>query len=182
MKNVKCMFVVAISLLIMGCETTAPIGFVNIYETETSSLVNKEVVSIISEANAKFKVYSLSNERIAIVIPNSYTTTNIVDLNDLNNAIIINNQQRIELAIALRELASLYRQEYTNGVGTLYDYYIYEKVPEREVSRVLLRLQLRIEDLGEKSKTPFRGILLKMLNYSCSISINDIEELERTIK
>ena len=177
-KSIICLFVI---ILLAACQTVDP-EFINEYERDTHSFQRQEIVRIISEKGAKFKIYSLSDDRIAIIVPYDTQTTNTVDLDDLEYSLILSSEQKKELHDALLRIINIYNEEYNYGNGVLYDYYIYTEKPENHEKVVLLRLQLRVEDKSEKSVLPYKAILMNIYNYTKYISINDVEQFERAIK
>jgi hypothetical protein len=170
----------------ISCTSIQNPKFVNMFEPELNRQYLVEKIKILSIAGDLFKVYALTDNRIAIVEPlpityeSSYGTadrsTSTVDIIDLKKSIILNYDQHNDLKEHLRNIISILNEPYKKGVGTLYDYSIFYETSVATRTEIL-RLQLRLDDKDSRSSDPYIKITVKLLGFIGEIKQNDLERL-----
>jgi hypothetical protein len=170
----------------ISCTSIPTPKFVNMFEPELNRQYMVEKIKILSIAGDLFKVYALTENRVAIVepLPNPYESfygttdrsTSTVDIIDLKKSIILNNDQHNDLKEHLRNIINILNEPYKKGIGTLYDYSIFYETSVTTKTEIL-RIQLRLDDKDSRSSDPYIKITVKLLGFIGEIKQNDLERL-----
>lgn len=169
-----------IVLSIVGCQTPS-VSFVSINDPDKEYKIVDLQMKVISSKDAYFKVYEISDGRTAIITPNLSYGLSKTNIYDFNNAIYLTKEEVDAFRAILKNIRSTYFGEIKNASGRFIDYMLFSKATENNPPKVLMRIQLRIDEDPYSNKTR-KSMVYYILGTSGSLPDTELVKLINTFE